>query len=366
VIHKSNPVLDAVTWVGFWTISLKRDLCGLFAPRSRKTPFLQDINIEPTNLCNANCVFCGYQFQERPHNQIELSIAESMIASAKKAGVTRLGLTPIVGEPLVHRTLEEIIRMAVRPPNPLKVGVTTNGILLTPQRFKSLTNAGLSEISISMSFPDEEEYQRIYRSNGLKTLLRNLERILDIYRPEDCAITLSLRTPRILGWKHHPLLDQAKKKGWSVRRNRLFDDWSGQTAEIMRAEGLARRPNRPKILPCTMMYAGPHILSDGRATACGCRDLDGKGDLALSPAELHEDMLTVYSSGAIARLREAFRRGPVPAICQTCRHYNPNYEGETLATRIRQLAADVRSSLGFFSPPRKRKPECPSKWDVRF
>ena len=113
----------------------------------------------------------------------------------------------------------------------------------------------------------------------------------------------------------------------------------------MEAEGLPTRPNRPKRLPCLMTIAGPHFLSDGRATACGCRDLDGKSDLALAPAELLDDMLAVYATGAVDRLRERFRAGDAPEICQSCRHYNPTFVGEPLGLRAQQLAADVRAAV---------------------
>lgn len=246
----------------------------------------------------------------------------------------------------MHRRLEEIIRLAVEDPRPLQVGLTTNGILLTPARYRSLVEAGIASIDVSLSFPDEEEYRRIYRSPRLKTVVGNLEGILDVYRPGECRMGLALRTGRYWRWDDHPLLRRARSRGWTVTRNLLFDDWSGLVAEPTTTEGLLLRPNRPKILPCTMTFAGPHFLSDGRATACGCRDLDGKSDLALSPSALLTDMGTVYRSGAVHELRQRFREGRPPTICASCRHYNPTYEGEAWSTRLRQLMGDARASLG--------------------
>jgi len=329
----------------FWTLVIGRGIRGLFAPSRRVGGRLSDVNIEPTNLCNADCVFCGYQFQERPHVAIETDLAATIIASAKQAGVTRLGLTPIVGEPLVHRKLEDFIRFARADPNPLQVGLVTNGILLTPLRYRSLVDAGISAIDISMSYPDEDEYRRIYRSPKLKTVVANIEGLLSIYERTDCDMTLAVRTSRIKNWDAHPMIARAREKGWKVTRNLQFDDWSGRVGALLEAEGLVTRPNRPKILPCTMTNTGPHFLSDGRATACGCRDLDGKSELALSPADLISDMRGVYETGAVAILRQRFRDDNAPEICLSCRHYNATYEGEALATRLRQLLADVRASL---------------------
>jgi MoaA/NifB/PqqE/SkfB family radical SAM enzyme len=317
-----------------------RDLRGFTAPTRRRIMPPTDVNIEPSNLCNADCIFCGYQFQERPHGQIAVDLGQEIIQAAKRFGATRIGLTPVVGEPLVHRRLEELVRAAAEPPQPLRVGLTTNGIMLTPNRYQTLVDAGLGSICISMTYPDEDEYFRIYRNKGLRKIVTNIEGILDLYNEHRCDVTLAIRTMRD-DWSDHPLFVRARSKGWSVDRNIFFDDWSGRTNALMEAEGLWRRLNRSKVLPCSMLYSGPHFFSDGRATACGCRDLDGKSDLALDPQALLRDMRQVYADGAVEQLRERFRLGDAPDICRSCRHYNAEFEGESQGVRFRQLLADL-------------------------
>jgi len=319
---------------------------------------LTDVNFEPSNLCNANCIFCGYQFQGRAHESISDEVAHRIIDLARRSGVARLGITPLVGEPLVHRHLEAYIRRAAALPAGLAVGLTTNGILLTPARFRSLVAAGLTDLAISMTYPDENEYLRIYRSKKLRTVVANLDSILDDL--DDAGrrlrVSIGVRTDRKTGWQDHPLFIKARARGWQLARNRFFDDWSGQTAPAMEREGLWTRPNRPKRLPCTMTYSGPHYFSDGRATACGCRDLDGKSELALDPMQLEADLHAVYETGAMVGLRERFRAGTAPEICQSCRHYNPAYEGEAIPARLTQLVGDlshgVSSTVALFRTER--------------
>ena len=306
---------------------------------------LADVNIEPTNLCNANCVFCGYQFQSRPWVSMPRSLGEQIIDAAKRAAIGNLGLTPIVGDPLIHRELESFVRYAVAPPQPLKVGLTTNGILLTAERYRALVDAGVTTVDISMSFPDEAEYRRVYRSTRLKTVLTNIESILDVQQKGECEVRLSLRTPRVFRWDDHPVLQRARRQGWAVTRNFLFDDWSGRVSDKSSEEGLLIRPNRNKVLPCAMTVAGPHFLSDGRATACGCRDLDGTSQLALSSDDLLKDMRAEYEQGAVARIRQRFRDSDVPDVCQSCRHYNPLFQGESVTLRLRQLVADLGGAV---------------------
>jgi|SRR3990170_2221961 len=332
--------------LAFWIHVLFLDAKGfIVTPMSRDIngSVPTDFNIEPTNLCNANCIFCGYQFQTRPHSFMDSAFAYRIIDSAKSANVRRIGLTPIVGEPLVNRNLEEIIRYAKRVPNSLEVGLTTNGLLLTGVRYRSLIEAGISNIQISMTYPDEEEYFNIYRNDRLGVLMENIAGILDVYRRGECTIGIGVRTPRYR-WKH-PLFKRASAAGWIVVKNSFFDDWSGFVTEALKMHGFVPRPLRIKRLPCSMLFSGPHFLSDGRATACGCRDLDGGPDLSLDTESLLIDAKTEYVSGKVEKLRERFRSGDAPAICQFCRHYTPQYKNQGIKQRVQQLRVDIIGAL---------------------
>src|SRR5690242_17903634 len=136
----------------------------------------------------------------------------------------------------------------------------------------------------------------LYRNKGLRKVVTNLEGIFSVYDRHRCEMGVSIRTLRSK-WSHHPLFVRARAAGWHLSSNKFFDDWSCRTTSIMEGNGVWTRPNRAKVLPCSMLYSGPHFFSDGRATACGCRDLDGKSDLALNSHELLTDMRRVYTNG---------------------------------------------------------------------
>lgn len=326
----------------FWCSVLLKDLRDLFVSRSAPDPLVEEVSVEPTNLCNANCVFCGYQFQDRAYSQIALATVQQIAGATARAGATRIRFTPSVGEPLVHRGLEDLVAAARSTSPPLTVDLTTNGILLTPERYRRLVDAGVTSIVVSMTYPDAAEYERIFRNASYAKLIRNLEAILAVYVPGECEITLSVRTPRF-AWKHHPLFTRARQAGWRVTRNVFFDDWSGRVSTLLTEHGLDARPLRTKRLPCTWIKTGPHFLVDGRATACGCRDLHGDA-LALGP-ELLADLRQSYRDGTGAAHIDAFRDGTAHEICVTCRHYTPDPRGESFRLRFDQLVADAKSAV---------------------
>ena len=173
--------------------------------------------------------------------------------------------------------------------------------------------------------------------------MENIAGILDVYRRGECTIGIGVRTPRYR-WKH-PLFKRASAAGWIVVKNSFFDDWSGFVTEALKMHGFVPRPLRIKRLPCSMLFSGPHFLSDGRATACGCRDLDGGPDLSLDTESLLIDAKTEYVSGKVEKLRERFRSGDAPAICQFCRHYTPQYKNQGIKQRVQQLRVDIIGAL---------------------
>ena len=330
---------------GFFANVLLKDIRGLFSRRESTGRMLVHLDIEPTNICNANCVFCGYQYQDgKTYKSINFDFAGKILDAFCQAGGGDIGLTPVVGDPLICKDIEKLVALCRSRSEVVGIGLTTNGLLLTGSKFLALREAGLTDINISMTYPDEQEYEAIYRTNQFKRLLSNLNE-LALVDTSGVRINLWIRTPRLF-WKRHPLLKKLRSCGWSVNRNFFFDDWSGRVAKGLAEQGLARRPLRGKHLPCGMLQSGPHAMASGRITACGCRDLEAKSELAAEelfrPFYESGDLKKVYY-GTLNGLRKQFLEHNAPSICKTCRHYNPDFRFGTFKDRLAQIAVDIKA-----------------------
>src|SRR5437870_4067345 len=60
-----------------------------------------ELHLELTNLCNANCIFCPYQFQERQAEFMPEEIFYKAVSDYVDIGGGSVGLTPIVGDALI-------------------------------------------------------------------------------------------------------------------------------------------------------------------------------------------------------------------------------------------------------------------------
>jgi hypothetical protein len=71
-----------------------------------------ELHLELTNICNANCIFCPYQHQIRPHQYMSDEVFEKALADYVAEGGGSIILTPIVGDFLIDRKCIDRIRRA--------------------------------------------------------------------------------------------------------------------------------------------------------------------------------------------------------------------------------------------------------------
>ncbi len=151
IVHATRmlPAGTAVVYGGTLTDTLGRHL--------------HDLRISVTDRCNFRCTYCmprevfgnDYPFLKRT----ELLSFEEITRLArifKSQGVKKLRLTG--GEPLLRKNLERLIEMLA--PLDLDLTLTTNGSLLAAKA-RSLRDAGLNRVTVSLDSLDETTFRRM-------------------------------------------------------------------------------------------------------------------------------------------------------------------------------------------------------------
>lgn len=116
---------------------------------------------ECTLRCNLNCLHCGSDCtKESGTKDMPLEDFVKVLDDIKTHGDQK-NLTVCItgGEPLLRKDLEdagiEIIKRG------FKWGIVTNGLVFTPQRFKSLVQSGMTSMSFSLDgFEEQHTYLR--------------------------------------------------------------------------------------------------------------------------------------------------------------------------------------------------------------
>ncbi|HEV2846101.1 MAG TPA: radical SAM protein [Thermoanaerobaculia bacterium] len=283
-----------------------------------------ELHLELTNLCNANCVFCPYQFQEREVKYMPEEVFRKAVDDFVACGGGSVGLTPIVGDALIHPDFLERVRYLRAQPAVDRIWLTTNAILLDKHGIDAVLASGVTSITISTSGFDEESYKRIYRSTAYQRFRRNVLALVEKNRalPEPLTITIGLRTDRSLDevmkdpdfqpiLAHDPDIDFT----WS------FTSAGGRITREALPAGMRLRVVSSRRESCVQLYNGPIVLNDGTVMACSCvASMDAMPDLAIGNV-MSESLLDIWRNDRLRRLRESFGTDGLNKTCAGCDMY---------------------------------------------
>lgn len=136
---------------------------------------LGTLRISVTDRCNLRCHYCmpqeDYVWLDR-QDLLTFEEIETLADVFAEAGVRRVRLTG--GEPLLRRNLDALVAMLARKPWLTDLALTTNGVLLGDAA-RSLREAGLHRLTVSLDTLQADRFQRLTRMDALPQVLAGLE-----------------------------------------------------------------------------------------------------------------------------------------------------------------------------------------------
>ncbi len=153
--------------------------------RHRLLPNCYRLMILPTYRCNLSCWYCVQE-----HRHVDLSeetirrIKRHIKKYLKEHDITRFYLSWFGGEPLLkYNTILDISSYAMEVCHELgitmKSGITTNSLLLNPERIKALGSVGVDFFQITID-GNREEHNKVKCLHGVDTFSKALHNIVDI------------------------------------------------------------------------------------------------------------------------------------------------------------------------------------------
>ena len=280
-----------------------------------------------TKACNANCVFCAYQFLPAPERiNMPDEVFLKVIDGIKKLGLTYVHLTSNAGEPLLAPNLLEKI-IALRSVGVRKIELTTNAILLDKLGIRELLKSGPDIINISTSPFNADMYRRIFRSPHFERMRSNVLSLLKenkrLAKPKRIVIGIRPDIPR------KAVLDMPETKELmgladDLHITEAYGDWLGLVKESMLVGAMKIEKARPLTSrPCRVLVTNPAIHPNGDILACACRNINNDPALYLGNI-LREDLGTALNNLRYIALN--WRRGEMLGSCSLCTMYgDPAY-----------------------------------------
>lgn len=130
------------------------------------------VYIEPINVCNLRCVYCGTPQLKRKRESMSLELYKVIIEEIRSNNFTqRITLTG-QGEPLLHKEIAQMVKIA--RDSGLYVSIITNATVLDQNLGKALIRAGLDRVQCSFDSLVKEDYEKVQVNADFNKTLTNI------------------------------------------------------------------------------------------------------------------------------------------------------------------------------------------------
>lgn len=136
------------------------------------------VHIEPTNVCNFKCTFCPESFsnyETKAGGLFRLDLEKFKIIVKELKTLPKLKQLNffMMGEPLVNKNISEFIKIANENDLSDWYMLSTNGTLLTEEKFQNLCESGLHYLRVSIFGSNQDIHQKITQSKIKLEKVRN-------------------------------------------------------------------------------------------------------------------------------------------------------------------------------------------------
>jgi cyclic pyranopterin phosphate synthase len=268
------------------------------------------LRIALTPRCNLSCTYCHHEGEVFPEKEMPASVVIKITKAAAELGFRSIKFTG--GEPLLRNDLEEIISQM---PSDLDISITTNGIFLE-EKARSLAEAGLDRVNVSLDSLDPEIYRSITgcREGDLDRVLRGIDAAIDAgLKPIKLNVVVLKENEE--GIKD--LIEFSKKKGLILQLIELLDVEHARVAGDI--EGIERylRDRADRVEVREMHRRKKYYVQgaevevvrpmDNTEFCANCTRLRVTSDGKLKPCLLRNDNLINITKCDVEEMKELFR-----------------------------------------------------------
>ncbi|MBF0298292.1 MAG: radical SAM protein [Oligoflexia bacterium] len=258
--------------------------------------------VEPTNVCNHDCIMCVPKEQRGQPGFMDISmwkkIVDNMASHEIMSPVTLIGR----GEPLLHKDIVSIVDYGSRHNIPCYI--ITNGSLLDEKMTKSLLDAGVKKIQVSIHAHSSKSHEFITKKKNYEEIKKNVLRMTEIIKENGYRCHTSVMSC-ICEANKHEINDFIGY--WNSKVDRCFvtELYSMQGDSSLAKESMtaAQKYMKNKKHPgCTVPFFFLSIRWHGSINPCG---YDWGEDMVVGNAnDVDFDIMKVFNNESMQNLRK--------------------------------------------------------------
>jgi radical SAM protein with 4Fe4S-binding SPASM domain len=294
-------------------------------PLGEMTQFPSYFEIETVNACNARCPMCTIDDWDRRDGLMADELFTKIATEiGEHSDVVRRVQLFRDGEPLLDKKLAlktELVKgLGVR-----KVGISTNGALLTRKRSRDLLEAGMDEVILSIDSLVPETYEKIRPPLKFDQVFQN---ILDFVDERDRLGSTCQAWVRMIrqesNFNEWPEFEAYWKKVLKPTDRVDYRNVHNWGSQLVRFKPVSKA-NVEK--PCVALWSLMVIFADGSVPMCNV-DYNNKHPLGnLRDSKISE----LWQSMEQNRRREEHLQGKRSGICKGCTVWSEEATLERLA-----------------------------------
>lgn len=278
------------------------------------------MNIEISNICNFQCSFCPPV--ERNKKMMSIDLFEKAIQQV--APLTELVCFHLMGDPLVHPHLEELV--AICEKYDAKIFFVTNGYLLKPHHTELLSRKIFHQINFSLhsffdNYPEKDSTQYLnkifdfvdyaMKNNSDLYINYRLWNLTDVYGNNTDNLIMLKAIEQKYSFQFSKDIDVKKQKSFRIQ-DKLYLHFDTQFIWPS-----LKLPTLGKKGTCYGLSSHFGIHADGTVVPC-C--LDKEANISLGSL-LENDVDTILKSDRAVQILAGFKQNKlIENLCQKCQY----------------------------------------------
>lgn len=305
-------------------------------------PFPMVINIELTNKCTENCIWCPRDSMTRERGFMEFDVFKKIIDEIPRNQKLRRLYVHWMGEPLLHPEFLKFIEYAKSKDKAESIVIATNGFLLSKDVMKRMIELKIDELFVAIDAVDPGSYSEFKNTDHFNIVKDNIVGALALKR--EVRLRLPFIRVKFLETDQNFRDKDLFRLQWRGIADSVFFEkdlsiWDGKSEKVNKYiksmgcylkhyGGLAVR------YPCDRLWYLMAVQWNGIVSPCVCdwNGENGIGDIRKQRIEeiWYSDILMSYRSHHINRTFEKVR------LCSVCTRWGTRNMGDWLTKHKRK------------------------------
>ena len=299
-----------------------------------KFPFV--VNLELTNICTENCIWCPQESMTRPRGFMQFDLFKKLIDEMAQHQKLRRLYIHWMGEPLLHPQFLDFIEYAKKKNVAEMIVIATNGVLLNESNMKKLIELQIDELYISIDAGSAETYKQLKNTDNFDTISENIKRASALKKKMKSQ--LPYLKVKFLETDANFHEKQIFKKLMSkvvdeVYYEKDLSTWDGTNERVNKYINgmkcyLNNYGNLVKRYPCDRLWYSLAVNWEGKVFPCVC-DWNGNSSIGDANSELLGD---VWYNDQLVNLRKLHLDGRFAEVglCRECTKWGKRNMGDWL------------------------------------